>query len=282
MTSEKIQSTVAILTFNSGKVLATALESVQDFDEILICDGGSTDDTVYIGRALGARVILQDQKNKDANNRLVNYGGARQQCLEAAKHDWFLYIDSDETISDGLRLEIREITSVPLSVDSPLVYQVPITILVDEKPIRYSTNYPGYQTRFFNRTSGAHFIKQAHERIDFDRSKVKIGKVTNPWYTHTKRAEWEHYLSDTAMHRRTEILARCKQPFSDYIHLALGRNLRNSLVVFIKASGMYLIHGSSGTLPIRGELGRAIAPLIVAWGITACRFNLPGGIVNRP
>ena len=279
---EKIQATVAILTFNSEKTLERALESVKDFEEILLCDGGSTDQTLEIARVFGSRIIPQDAKNKDANNRLVNYGGARQQCLEAAKYDWYLYIDSDETISEGLREEIRTIVSTPVTRESPLVYQVPISIMLEEKVIRYSTNYPGYQFRFFNRLSGAHYVKQVHERIEFDRTKIKIGKVKYPWHTHTNLHEWQHYLSETAAHRRTEILARCRQPFKDYLFLALGRNLRNSAVVFIKATLMYLMHGFSGTLPVRGELGRALSPLIVAWGITACRFNLPFGIVQRP
>ena len=278
----KIPATVAILTFNSGKTLERALESVKDFDDILLCDGGSTDDTLEIARAFGARVIPQDAKNKDASNRLVNYGGARQQCLEAAKYNWYLYIDSDETISEDLREEIREIVSESMTGETPLVYQVPISIMLGEKMIRYSTNYPGYQFRFFNRTSGARYVKQVHERIEFDRAKTKIGRVKYPWHTHTNREEWEHYLSESAGHRRTEILARCRQPFKDYVFLALGRNLRNSAVVFIKATLIYLMHGSSGTLPIRGELGRALSPLIVAWGITACRFNLPLGVVKRP
>ena len=279
---EKIPATVAILTFNSGKTLECALESVKDFDEILLCDGGSTDETLAIARAFGARVISQDTKNKDSNNRLVNYGGARQQCLEAARHDWYLYIDSDETISEGLREEIRAIVSKPITNETPLVYQVPISIMLEGKVIRYSTNYPGYQFRFFNRTSGAYYVKHVHERIEFDRTKIKIGRLTHPWHTQTTRHEWDHYLAENAGHRRKEILARCKQPFRDYVFLALGRNLRNSAVVFIKAAFIYLMHGSSGTLPIRGELGRAISPLIVAWGITACRFNLPFAVVKRP
>ena len=54
---ERINATVGILTFNSGKVLRRALESVSDFDDILLCDGGSTDDTLEIARAVGARVM---------------------------------------------------------------------------------------------------------------------------------------------------------------------------------------------------------------------------------
>ena len=279
---ERIPCTLGMLTFNSEKTLRRALQSVRDFDDILLVDGGSTDDTLAIAQEFGARIIAQDARHKDANNRLVNYGGARQQFLEAAKHDWILYIDSDETISEGLHEEIRAITTTVLTPMSPLVYEVPIGIVIDGHHIKYSANYPGYQTRFFNRKSGARFIKAVHERIDFDRTQVIVGRVKNPWHTHTERTEWTQYLAETRAHRRTEIAARCRQPFRDYICLALGRNLRRSAAVIVKATIIYLRHGFKDSMPIEGEIGRALAPLIVAWGITACRFNLPGQIAPRP
>lgn len=282
MNEEKIPCSVGILTFNSGATLARTLESVQDFDDIIICDGGSTDDTLDVARLFGARVIAQSEAFKNADGTLKDYGGARNQCLDTAKHDWFLYVDSDETISEGLREEIRIIANAPVAATSPLVYRVPLCILMDGKRIRYSANYPGYQNRFFNRTSKARFVKAVHERIEFDRAKVITGKTKNPWHTHTTRSEWRNYLKDTAEHRRTQILARCHQPLHDYIFLALGRNFRRSAAVFVKASYNYLVHGFSETLPVAGEWGRALEPLIVAWGITACRFNLPFGLVKRP
>ena len=41
--SEKINCSVGILTFNSEETLLKCLESVSDFSEIIICDGGNTD-----------------------------------------------------------------------------------------------------------------------------------------------------------------------------------------------------------------------------------------------
>ncbi len=279
---DRIPASVGVLTFNSGRTLARTLASVRKFDDLVVCDGGSSDDTLAIAAAYGAHIIRQGPAFQDSRGRLINYAGVRNQCLDAAKHDWFLYIDSDETMSDGLRDEIRAITARPPQEGAPLVFEVPLQILMDKKPVRYSSNYPGYQMRFFNRTSGARFIRPVHEKVKFDRESVKVGRVKNPWQTWTSRYEWEHYLAETAVHRATEIRERCRQPLRDYLVFALGRNLRRSLAVFVKASWNYAIHGFSETLPVAGEFGRALAPLIVLWGITACRFNLPGAIVKRP
>jgi glycosyltransferase involved in cell wall biosynthesis len=51
---EKIRCSVGILTYNSGKNLRRALESVKNFSNIIIADGGSTDDTLQIAAEYGA------------------------------------------------------------------------------------------------------------------------------------------------------------------------------------------------------------------------------------
>ncbi len=264
MTSERIHASVGILTFNSGKVLRAALESVKDFDDIVICDGGSTDDTAEIARAFGARIIMQDSKFKNPNGTLKDFGGVRQQTLEAAKHDWFLYIDSDETISEGLREEIREITSQSeVAPPAPLVYKVPYGICMDGRPIRYSSNFPGYQYRFFNRTSGAHFIKQVHERISFDTTKVPVGVLKNPWYTYARRADSWNYLRDTRAYRRLEARMFRNRPFGDFLKFVVWSGLRTFVGASLKATRNYLLHGFKDSAPLGDEFGRAVSPLLL-------------------
>jgi glycosyltransferase involved in cell wall biosynthesis len=260
---EKIQATVGILTFNSGKVLRRALESVRDFDDILLCDGGSSDDTLEIARAFGARVIPQSADFKNPNGTLKNYGGVRQQLLDAARYDWFLYIDSDESIPETLHEDIRRITSKPYEPGEPLVYRVPIGITLEGRYIQHSTNYPGYQYRFFNKKSGAHFIKEVHERISFDTKKITIGTLSHPWYVYSTRDEWMHYTHETARYRSMEAAKYAQLPWTAFLSTAFIGSMRTALGTFIKAGWIYLRYGANSTLPIRGELGRACAPLLL-------------------
>ena len=51
-----------MLTYNSEKTLRRALESVKDFDDIILCDGDSTDQTHAIAAEYGARVVRQDMR----------------------------------------------------------------------------------------------------------------------------------------------------------------------------------------------------------------------------
>jgi glycosyltransferase involved in cell wall biosynthesis len=177
---EKIPCTVGILTFNSAVTLRRALESVKEFDDIVICDGGSSDDTLAIAREYGAHVILQDSVFKREDGSLKDYSGVRNQCVDAARYDWFLYIDSDERATPELVEEVRTIVS---SVHVPHhVYKISPRIVLDERVIEHSSNYPGWQKRFFNKKSGARFRKAVHERITYDEVKYPAGFLKGHWH----------------------------------------------------------------------------------------------------
>ncbi len=161
LNNKKIQCTVAILTYNNAKTLARALDSVRGFAEIIICDGGSTDDTVSIAQSYGARVLKQDRQFLDDAGRLQNYGGVRNQTLSEASFKWFLSLDSDEYLSTELVEEIAEI----VENRSPVAYWVPRKYVYDGKVIDCSITYPNKQMRFFNCGAVTEFIKEVHERI---------------------------------------------------------------------------------------------------------------------
>ena len=55
MNNNKIS--VVINTYNASKFLARVLDSVKDFDEIVICDMESTDDTLEIAQRYGCKIV---------------------------------------------------------------------------------------------------------------------------------------------------------------------------------------------------------------------------------
>lgn len=261
-----------MLTFNSGKTLRRALESVKDFDDIVLCDGGSTDDTFAIAKEYGARIVPTDQKYNYADtSRLADGGGARNQMMNTARHDWYLWIDSDESISDGLREDIARITRAPYQEGNPLAYRIPIRILIDGRLIKYSSNYPGYQYRFFNRTSGGHLTKRAHNRIKFNPGTI-IGTLTNPWYVYVNRKDirifggsWKHY-------RRVEIEEAARRALPSFLYFVYW-HLRASAGLGIKALYNYLRHGFRDTMPLSAELARTLSPLLLIINATMCRVR---------
>ncbi len=76
--------------------LAAAAPAV---DEIVVVDTGSSDATVEIARAHGARVIEQPWNG--------SFAEARNVSLEAATGDWLLYLDADEVLVEADQERLR-------------------------------------------------------------------------------------------------------------------------------------------------------------------------------
>lgn len=171
-----IPCSIGILTYNSGKTLRRCLESLDGFCEIIIADGGSTDDTLLIAREYGCTVITQS----NPGHPIIDFAKERNRTLDAATHGWFFYIDSDEFMSPELKEEIRRITN--LSKIEYYVYLVPYYIKSHDLTKRYRQFKTYYQTRLFHKRSGARFVKKIHEKIQFNERKFAVGKIEAPWY----------------------------------------------------------------------------------------------------
>ena len=86
---------VVIHTYNSDKIIKDCLESVKDFDEIVICDMYSTDKTLDIAKEYNAKIVMHE-----------NIGWAdpaRNFAIQQASHSWVLVVDSDERITPELK-----------------------------------------------------------------------------------------------------------------------------------------------------------------------------------
>jgi len=90
---------VIILTLNEEVNLPACLESVKWCDDIVVFDSLSSDRTVAIAEAAGARVV---QRAFD------NYAGQRRAALSEVKfrHPWVLMVDADERSTEAFIKEI--------------------------------------------------------------------------------------------------------------------------------------------------------------------------------
>lgn len=105
------QLAVVILTYNEARHIERALRSVQGIaDEVFLIDSGSTDETVQIAEALGAKVLY---------NPWVNHAAQFQWGLDNAPitADWILRLDADEIIEPDLAAEITaKLPTLPADV----------------------------------------------------------------------------------------------------------------------------------------------------------------------
>lgn len=174
-----IPCTVGILTFNNEATLERALDSVKNFAEIIICDGGSTDRTFEIAKSYGCVILMQDECYKYPDNRIADFSGVRNQMLKAAKQEWFFYLDSDEYISAELAVEMEN--TIKNSLPCFLAYSIPRRYTINDEVVDCAMTYPNYHVRFFKISAVTGFIKKVHERI-LIKSGLEMGIMQNFMY----------------------------------------------------------------------------------------------------
>lgn len=191
----KIPCSVEILTLNSEKTLKRCLESVRDFEDIIVLDGNSTDGTIMLAEKYGARVISQTEA-REKEVRISDFSAVRNKGINQAKYSWFLFIDSDEYLSPEAVAEMREIVNQEQN-NIHYAYKLPRKYVVDGEVVERSSMYPNYQVRFFYIPATSGFIKKIHERISVKEG-YEIGILKNPEYVpmsdvSTLREKWYNY-----------------------------------------------------------------------------------------
>lgn len=88
---------VVINTYNAEKFLSEVLDSVKDFDEIVICDMESTDNTREIAAQQGCKIVTFPKANH------VSAEPARTFAIQSASCPWVLVVDADELVTPALR-----------------------------------------------------------------------------------------------------------------------------------------------------------------------------------
>lgn len=145
-----------IITKNEEKNIADAIASVLWADEILVVDSGSTDRTVEIAQAAGARVI---------NREWPGFSAQKQFAADSASNDWIFSLDADERVSEGLKNEIPELKNLPEN-DLADGYSIARLSYYMDRPIRHGGWYPDRQLRLFNRQKGLWKNVLIHESVE--------------------------------------------------------------------------------------------------------------------
>ncbi len=93
---------VALAVYNETDNLGPCLESIRSLtDDIVIVDGGSSDNTRDIAESFGAKVIVEENR--------TNFHINKQHAIDACSHDWILQLDADERVSSMLLEEIKRV-----------------------------------------------------------------------------------------------------------------------------------------------------------------------------
>lgn len=172
---------VVILTLNEERNLPGCLGSVAASDDVVVLDSGSTDKTVEVARAAGARVVV---------NPFENFGAQRNfaQAKIPFKYPWAFHLDADERMTPRLAAECKQHTaSNPVDVDG---FWVAPRMLFRGKWIPHCTDFPAYQARFVN-VARFRFIQVGHGQREAP--EMRMQKLSS-CYLHDLSADGEAAL----------------------------------------------------------------------------------------
>jgi glycosyltransferase involved in cell wall biosynthesis len=126
-----------ILTLNEEKALPECLASLAGCDDIVVLDSGSTDATVSIAKAAGARVFSRP---------FDNFAGQHNHAQSdiAFRHPWVFHLDADERMTPELSAEC-ELASARADLDG---FRVAPKMIFEGRWIPHCTDYPAFQARF--------------------------------------------------------------------------------------------------------------------------------------
>ncbi len=215
MTANHVPLTIAIITKNEEKRIASCLQTAAWANEILILDDESTDKTVEIAKSMGARCL---KRKMDVEGKHRNF------LYSQAKNEWVLSLDADEHVTPELQKEIGEVVSANDPGFSG--YSVPMRIFMGSRWIHGAGYYPSPRLKLFRRDKFRYEETGVHPRVFLD---GKCGRLKSE-ILHYSFRDWSHFIEkfnrETDLEAAKWIQDKRKMSFALAFYKACDRFLR--------------------------------------------------------
>ena len=124
---------------NGAQTIRRSLESLRAFDDVVVYDNGSTDETVQIARQYPNVHLIEGYFD--------GFGTTKNRAADFSKHDWILSIDSDEVVDEELLHALQN-----KELDNRTIYKVNSIAFYKDIQIRYSGWTHQKLRRLYNKT----------------------------------------------------------------------------------------------------------------------------------
>lgn len=157
---------VVIISLNEEQRIGDCIASVRELtNDVIVIDAHSTDRTVEIAEAHGARVFARTW---------TGYSDQKNHGNEMAHHDWILSLDADERVTPELAASIRAEFARGQFCDA---YDLPFRNYFGLTLVRFGAWNPESHVRLFDRRKLAWNCNEVHEGLR-DMENMFVGKLT--------------------------------------------------------------------------------------------------------
>jgi (heptosyl)LPS beta-1,4-glucosyltransferase len=179
---------IAMIAKNEADNLVACLRSCEALaDEIIVVDGGSSDNTADIARELGAKVFAQPDWE--------GFGKQRRFAQSHVTSDWIFWIDADERITPELKTSIKEAVSAD---QQNTIYSTARLSWVFGRFIRHSGWYPDSVLRLHPAKLTQYTDAAVHERLAVPQG-ASIKPLSGDLLHYTYK-DMHHYLVKSAQY----------------------------------------------------------------------------------
>lgn len=149
---------------NEEKAICKSLEPVDTlFDEIVICDTGSTDKTIELAQEYGVTIIREQWQN--------DFSSARNRAIDASSCDWILWMDADDSLDPSCIEPLRQLWQTGISQAAAFCI---VNVRSGMNPFEF------LQVRLFPRNPNIRFERRIHEQIMYSIAREKIPFARHP------------------------------------------------------------------------------------------------------
>lgn len=179
---------IAMIVKNEADNLVACLRSCEGLaNEIIVVDGGSTDNTAEIAKEFGAKVISKPSWQ--------GFGLQRRFAQAQVSADWVFWIDADERLTPELKSSIQAAVS---QAASSTIYSVARLSWAFGRFIRHSGWYPDRVLRLHPTTLTQYTDAPVHERLDVPEN-TTVQPLTGDLLHYTYK-DLQHYLVKSAQY----------------------------------------------------------------------------------
>ncbi|WP_418603321.1 glycosyltransferase family 2 protein [Hwangdonia sp.] len=179
--SNKISA--SLITYNEINHIEAVINNISFADEIIVVDSISTDGTL--------EKLSESKHVTTIKRKFKNFADQRNFALQQATHDWVLFIDADERLTDKLKTEIITTVNNPTDVAAFMVKRL---YYFKKKRIRFS----GFQTDTTYRLFKRNKVKYIEDKIVHEMPQIdgKSGILKHNML---------HYCFDSAAHYKAKM-----------------------------------------------------------------------------